>query len=85
MPFTVLAKPHSLPLNIAAQKLQRFNSIILLRLTSFYFSLASAVFMLPNSHGSGSPHWYDFDAFKFDFSFHLLPKFKKRIKRKFCN
>ncbi|CAF1851738.1 unnamed protein product, partial [Brassica oleracea] len=52
---------------VAAQKLRRFNSLLLLlRLASFSFSfsLASAVFMLTNSHGSGSPHWYDFDAFR---------------------
>ncbi|CAG7865618.1 unnamed protein product [Brassica rapa] len=50
---------------VAAQKLRRFNSLILLlRLASFSFSLASAVFMLTNSRGSGSPHWYDFDAFR---------------------
>ncbi|KAG2288592.1 hypothetical protein Bca52824_048196 [Brassica carinata] len=59
--------------------------ILLLRLASFSFSLASAVFMLTNFQGSGSPHWYYFDAFRFDFSFHPLPNFKKRIKRKFCN
>ncbi|KAJ4895885.1 CASP-like protein 4C1 [Raphanus sativus] len=53
---------------VAAQKLRRFNSLILLlRLASFSFSLASAVFMLTNSRGSGSPHWYDFDAFRFAF------------------
>lgn len=52
---------------VVAQKLRRFNSLILLlRLASFSFSLASAVFMLTNSRGSGSPHWYDFDAFRFD-------------------
>ncbi|KAG2325697.1 hypothetical protein Bca52824_008425 [Brassica carinata] len=53
---------------VAAQKLRRFNSLILLlRLASFSFSLASAVFILTNSHGSGSPRWYDFDAFRFAF------------------
>ncbi|XP_010427308.1 PREDICTED: CASP-like protein 4C1 [Camelina sativa] len=53
---------------VTAQKLRRFNSLIfLLRLASFSFSLASAVFMLTNSRGSGSPHWYDFDAFRFAF------------------
>ncbi|XP_010534490.1 PREDICTED: CASP-like protein 4C1 isoform X1 [Tarenaya hassleriana] len=51
---------------VAAKKLRRFNSLILLlRLASFSFSLASAVFMLTNSRGDGSPHWYDFDAFRF--------------------
>ncbi|CAF1837641.1 unnamed protein product [Brassica oleracea var. botrytis] len=41
--------------------------ILLLRLASFSFSLASAVFMLTNFQGSGSPHWYYFDAFRFMF------------------
>ncbi|KAH0884846.1 hypothetical protein HID58_060942 [Brassica napus] len=57
---------------VAAQKLRRFNSLLLLlRLASFSFSfsLASAVFMLTNSHGSGSPHWYDFDAFRSEIAF----------------
>ncbi|KAF7822307.1 CASP-like protein 4C2 [Senna tora] len=50
---------------VAEQKLRRFNSLILVfRLTSFSFSLASFVFMLTNIHGSDSPHWYDSDTFR---------------------
>ncbi|GKV28457.1 hypothetical protein SLEP1_g37517 [Rubroshorea leprosula] len=51
---------------VALRKIRRFNLLILvLRLATFCFSLASFVFMLTNSSGSGSPHWYDFDAFRF--------------------
>lgn len=51
---------------VSVQKLKRFNTLILvLRLASFCFSLAAAVFMLTNSRGSNSLHWYDFDAFRF--------------------
>ncbi|TKY50665.1 CASP protein 4C2 [Spatholobus suberectus] len=51
---------------VAEHKLRRFNSLILVfRLTSFSFSLASSVFMLTNTHGSDSPHWYHYDTFRF--------------------
>ncbi|KAI4351050.1 hypothetical protein L6164_005438 [Bauhinia variegata] len=51
---------------VAEQKLRRFNSLILVfRLTSFSFSLAAFVFMLTNTHGSDSPHWADYDTFRF--------------------
>nr|DAD27767.1 TPA_asm: hypothetical protein HUJ06_029235 [Nelumbo nucifera] len=51
---------------VSVQKLRRFNILILVfRLASFSFSLASAVFMITNSHGSDSPNWHDFDAFRF--------------------
>ncbi|KAL5569118.1 hypothetical protein UlMin_025693 [Ulmus minor] len=54
---------------VSVQKLRRFNSLIFVfRLSSFSFSLASAVFMLTNSRGSSSPRWYDFDAFRFVFA-----------------
>ncbi|KAK7310429.1 hypothetical protein RJT34_07952 [Clitoria ternatea] len=51
---------------VAEHKLRRFNSLILVfRLISFSFSLASSVFLLTNTHGSGSPHWYRYDTFRF--------------------
>ncbi|XP_028778058.1 CASP-like protein 4C2 [Neltuma alba] len=51
---------------VAERKLRRFNSLILVfRLTSFSFSFAAFVFMLTNTRGSDSPHWYDFDTFRF--------------------
>ncbi|KAE8669253.1 CASP-like protein 4C1 [Hibiscus syriacus] len=51
------------------RKLRRFNSLILVfRVTAFTFSLASSVFMVTNSRGSDSPHWFDFDAFRFVFA-----------------
>lgn len=51
---------------LSVQKLRRFNTLILVcRLAAFCFSLAAAVFMFTNSRGSNSPHWYDFDAFRF--------------------
>ncbi|CBI31694.3 hypothetical protein AAG906_010881 [Vitis piasezkii] len=58
--------PHHFHSTVSAQKLRRFNTVILVfRLASFCFSLAAFVFMLTNSRGSNSPHWYDFDAFRF--------------------
>ncbi|KAK7390761.1 hypothetical protein VNO78_18824 [Psophocarpus tetragonolobus] len=51
---------------VAEHKLRRFNLLILVfRLTSFSFSLASSVFMLTNTRGSDSPHWYHYDTFRF--------------------
>ncbi|XP_022991387.1 CASP-like protein 4C1 isoform X1 [Cucurbita maxima] len=59
---------HHFHSTVSVQKLKRFNSLILVfRLSTFCFSLASAVFMITNSRGSGSdsPRWYDFDAFRY--------------------
>ncbi|GMI80708.1 CASP-like protein 4C1 [Hibiscus trionum] len=54
---------------VTLRKLRRFNSLILVfRVTAFIFSLASSVFMVTNSRGSGSPLWTDFDAFRFVFA-----------------
>ncbi|KAF9674759.1 hypothetical protein SADUNF_Sadunf10G0160300 [Salix dunnii] len=54
---------------VSVQKLKRFNSLILVfRFAAFCFSLASAVFMLTNSRGSDSLHWYNFDAFRYVFT-----------------
>ncbi|XP_062156562.1 CASP-like protein 4C1 [Alnus glutinosa] len=54
---------------VSVQKLRRFNWLVLVfRLAAFCFSLAASVFMLTNSHGSASPHWYDFEAFRFVFA-----------------
>lgn len=54
---------------VSVQKLKRFNSLILVfRFAAFCFSLASAVFMLTNSRGSDSLHWYNFDAFRYVFA-----------------
>ncbi|OMO58934.1 hypothetical protein CCACVL1_25237 [Corchorus capsularis] len=54
---------------VTLRKLRRFNSLILVfRLAAFVFSLASSVFMVTNSRGSDSPHWFDFDAFRFVFA-----------------
>ncbi|MED6119605.1 hypothetical protein PIB30_013242 [Stylosanthes scabra] len=51
---------------VAEHKLRRFNSLILLfRLVSFSFSLASSIFMLTNTHDSASPKWYHYDTFRF--------------------
>ncbi|KAI9083392.1 hypothetical protein K1719_034606 [Acacia pycnantha] len=51
---------------VAERKLRRFNSLILLfRLISFSFSFASFVFMLTDTRDSDSPHWYDFESFRF--------------------
>ncbi|KAA8539443.1 hypothetical protein F0562_026135 [Nyssa sinensis] len=51
---------------IAVQKLRRFNTLILVfRVAAFCFSLAASIFMITNSRGSNSPHWYNFDAFRF--------------------
>ncbi|KAL8093400.1 CASP-like protein 4C2 [Apium graveolens] len=51
---------------VSLQKLRRFNTLIFVfRLATFSFSFASAVFMLTNSRGDSSPHWHDFDAFRF--------------------
>ncbi|KAJ1436371.1 Casparian strip membrane protein domain [Sesbania bispinosa] len=50
---------------VAEHKLRRFNLLILVfRLTSFSFSLASFVFMLTNTRGSDYPHWYHYDTFR---------------------
>lgn len=50
---------------VSMHKLRRLNYLILaLRLFSFCFSLASAVFMASNSR-SGSATWLDFDPFRF--------------------
>lgn len=59
---------------VSLQKLRRFNTLIFVfRLATFSFSFASAVFMLTNSRGDSSPHWYDFDAFRYfsHFMFYL--------------
>ncbi|KAK8514946.1 hypothetical protein V6N13_121892 [Hibiscus sabdariffa] len=54
---------------VTLRKLRRFNSLIFVfRVTAFTFSLASSVFMVTNSRGSGSPRWFDFDAFRFVFA-----------------
>ncbi|XP_022765185.1 CASP-like protein 4C1 [Durio zibethinus] len=54
---------------VTLRKLRRFNLLILVfRLTAFAFSLSSSVFMVTNSRGSDSPHWFDFDAFRFVFA-----------------
>ncbi|KAJ4971453.1 hypothetical protein NE237_004552 [Protea cynaroides] len=51
---------------VSVQKLRRFNTLILVfRLCSFCFSLAAAIFMFTNSHGSHSPSWRDFEALRF--------------------
>ncbi|XP_014512684.1 CASP-like protein 4C2 [Vigna radiata var. radiata] len=51
---------------VAEHKLRRFNSLILVfRLVSFSFSLASSVFVLTNTRGSDTPHWYHYDTFRF--------------------
>ncbi|CAL0320660.1 unnamed protein product [Lupinus luteus] len=51
---------------VAEHKLRRFNSLILLfRLASFSFSLTSSIFMLTNTRGNDSPHWYHYDTFRF--------------------
>ncbi|XP_055811307.1 CASP-like protein 4C2 [Solanum dulcamara] len=56
---------------VSLQKNRRFNILILIsRFAAFCFSLASAIFMFPNSHGgsdsdSDSLRWYHFDAFRF--------------------
>ncbi|XP_043692637.1 CASP-like protein 4C1 [Telopea speciosissima] len=51
---------------VSVHKLRRFNTLILvLRFSSFCFSLAAAIFMFTNSHGSSSPSWFDFEAFRF--------------------
>ncbi|XP_009589323.1 CASP-like protein 4C2 isoform X1 [Nicotiana tabacum] len=52
---------------VSVQKNRRFNILILVfRFAAFCFSLASAMFMFTNSRGgSGSPQWYNFDAFRF--------------------
>ncbi|EEF33917.1 CASP-like protein 4C1 [Ricinus communis] len=48
---------------VSLQKLKRFNLLILVfRLSTFCFSLASSVFMLTN------PTWYHFDAFRYVFA-----------------
>lgn len=50
---------------VAEHKLRRFNSLILVfRLTSFSFSLASSIFMLTTSRTGDSPRWYHFDTFR---------------------
>ncbi|XP_022138955.1 CASP-like protein 4C1 [Momordica charantia] len=63
---------HHFHSTVSVHKLKRFNSLILVfRLSTFCFSLASAVFMLTNSRGasgSDSPRWYDFDAFRYVFA-----------------
>ncbi|KAL2323921.1 hypothetical protein Fmac_022979 [Flemingia macrophylla] len=51
---------------VAEHKLRRFNLLILVfRLTCFSFSLAASVFMLTNTRGADSPHWYHYDTFRF--------------------
>nr|DAD21682.1 TPA_asm: hypothetical protein HUJ06_023145 [Nelumbo nucifera] len=51
---------------VSVQKLRLFDMLILVfRLASFSFSLASAVFMTTNSHGFDSPNWHDFNAFRY--------------------
>ncbi|OAY38650.1 CASP-like protein 4C1 [Manihot esculenta] len=67
-PHTRIPPPH-FHSTVSVQKLKRFNSLILVfRLATFCFSLTSAVFTLTNSRGSDSPHWYDFDAFRYVFA-----------------
>ncbi|XAR66301.1 hypothetical protein NMG60_11012481 [Bertholletia excelsa] len=51
---------------VAAQKLRRFNTLILVfRLGAFCFSTAASIFMLVNPRGSDSPRWYHYDAFRY--------------------
>ncbi|CAH9065317.1 unnamed protein product [Cuscuta europaea] len=51
---------------VSVQKLRRVNLIMLVfRFGAFCFSLAAAIFMFSNSHGSGSPSWHNFGAFRF--------------------
>uniref|UniRef100_A0A7N0ZV38 CASP-like protein n=1 Tax=Kalanchoe fedtschenkoi TaxID=63787 RepID=A0A7N0ZV38_KALFE len=51
---------------VSLHKLRRLNLLILfLRFATFCFCFASAVFMLTNSRWSDSPHWSDYDAFRF--------------------
>ncbi|KAM7264060.1 hypothetical protein ACFE04_001743 [Oxalis oulophora] len=50
-------------------KLRRFNSLIFVfRLAAFCFSLASSVFMITNSRGTDSPHWYDYYGYRYVFA-----------------
>ncbi|XP_059666240.1 CASP-like protein 4C2 [Cornus florida] len=54
---------------VSVQKLRRFNTLILVfRVAAFCFSFTASIFMITNSRGSNSPHWYDFDAFRFVFA-----------------
>ncbi|KAK7854974.1 CASP-like protein 4C2 [Quercus suber] len=69
---TPLATPHHpashFQSTVTVHKLRRFNSLILLfRIAAFCFSLTSFVFMITTNSrsSSSSPHWYDFDAFRF--------------------
>ncbi|WCJ19575.1 CASP-like protein 4C1 [Euphorbia peplus] len=54
---------------VSVQKLKRFNSLILIfRVSTFCFSLASSIFMATNCRGADLPRWYDFDAFRYVFA-----------------
>ncbi|CAL1387302.1 unnamed protein product [Linum trigynum] len=67
-PHPRISAPH-FHSTLSAQKLRRFNSLILLlRLLAFCFSLSSSIFTLTNSGGPGSPSWRDFDAFRYVFA-----------------
>ncbi|XAR72032.1 hypothetical protein NMG60_11018522 [Bertholletia excelsa] len=62
----IQAHPPHFQSTVAAQKLRRFNVLVLaFRLGTFCFSLAASIFMLVNPRGSDSPRWYQFDAFRF--------------------
>ncbi|XP_050208943.1 CASP-like protein 4C1 [Mercurialis annua] len=54
---------------VSVHKLKRFNLLILVfRISTFCFCLASSIFMLTNSRRPGSPRWHDFDAFRYVFA-----------------
>ncbi|ONI24294.1 hypothetical protein PRUPE_2G232700 [Prunus persica] len=56
---------HPFHSTVSLRKLRRFNYLILVfRIASFSFSLASFIFMLSTSRGPNSPRWYHFDAFR---------------------
>lgn len=54
---------------LSQQKFRRLNYLaFLLRLSSFCFSIASAIFMASDYRGPRSTRWYDFDAFRYVFA-----------------
>ncbi|OAY84728.1 CASP-like protein 4C1 [Ananas comosus] len=61
---------HRFHSTVSETKLRRLNSLILLlRLASFCFALAAAVFMVTNSSRSpGSPSWIDSEPFRLVFA-----------------
>lgn len=59
---------HPFHSTVSLRKLRRFNYLILVfRIASFSFSLASFIFMLSTSRGPNSPRWYHFDAFRYNY------------------